>query len=319
MTARHVLAGGCYVRVRVGSETHQTRKWVFWGGSELAADIGVIKLPRVSRGHIFRFRTAPPPFGTNLGMVGHPLGNRVSLNQGKVVRRFKLRGVPIMAVRMLGAVGASGSPFVDDQGRVNGILQIGLGGNETSGVLLGVELSTAWGKGPRHALCRAFPKGGVPGCAVTDPPPPPREPEPPPPPAPPPSTDYKVRGCWVQHTGGDPTTIDISKKLYQVAGNAELLANGHDKYATVIALEANAVEPMNVKKSLYMPNGRLFSTGTISWEPGYSLYWGTLAYTWAIGGFFWQRPEIATTASPGWRFLWEFPDGQTCTWILTVT
>ena len=40
---------------------------------------------------------------------------------------MNLNGAPILAVRMLGAEGASGAPFIDDSGRVVGILQLGLG------------------------------------------------------------------------------------------------------------------------------------------------------------------------------------------------
>ena len=145
MTARHVLTGACRARILLGREAIPASHWVFWKSSEQTADLAVIKLTRASTGHIFRFRTSPPPFGTNLAMVGHPLGSRLSLNQGKIVRRFKLRNVPIVAVRMLGAIGASGSAFIDDQARVVGILQRGLGRGEASGVLLGVELSTAAG------------------------------------------------------------------------------------------------------------------------------------------------------------------------------
>lgn len=315
MTARHVLTGACTARVFVGGESIDATRWVFWRSSEKEADIGVIKLAQPSSGYIFRFRTAPPPAGTNLAMVGHPFGNRVSLNQGKIVRRLKYGRVPLIAVRMLGAKGASGSAFVDDQGRVDGILQIGIGGGEASGLLLGVELSTAWGQGPRHALCRAFPNGGIPGCGTPPPPPPPPPIEPPPPP----TTAYKVANCWIQYTGGDPKTIDVTKKLYQVAG-AEMLANGHDKYSAIIELESNTTRAIEgVNRSLIAPNGRVFSTNAYTWEAGYSIYWGSLNYTWATGGYFWQRPEITTTQSPGWRFVWQFPDGQSCTWYFTVT
>lgn len=171
MTAEHVLRGACRARVVFGNEMISAARWVFW--TQGAADIGVIKLAREATGHVFRFRSSPPPFGTNLAMLGHPLGNRVSMNQGKLIRRVKFGRVPAVVVRMLGAIGASGSPFVDDQGRVVGILQLGLGGGEASGFVVGVELSTAWGKGPRRALCRAFPRGGVRGCAGTEPDPPP--------------------------------------------------------------------------------------------------------------------------------------------------
>jgi hypothetical protein len=99
-------------------------------------------------------------------MIGHPLGNRISLNQGKVLRRVRLGRVPLVAVRMLGAEGASGSSFVDDQGRVVGLLQLGLGskdvlGQRTSGLVLGIDLSMWWGARARRDLCRAYPTAAL--------------------------------------------------------------------------------------------------------------------------------------------------------------
>ena len=79
---------------------------------------------------------------------------------------------------MLGAEGASGSPFIDDQGRVVGLLQLGLGskdvlGQRTSGVLVGLDLVRWWGPRARLDLCRAYPNGGIAGCPGSTPPPPP--------------------------------------------------------------------------------------------------------------------------------------------------
>ena len=100
--------------------------------------------------HIFRVRSSSARDGSNLGMVGYPLGNRLSLNQGTIIWIGTVKGAPLLAVRMLGAEGASGAPFIDDLGRVVGILQIGLGskdviGQRTSGVVEGLDLVRWWG------------------------------------------------------------------------------------------------------------------------------------------------------------------------------
>jgi hypothetical protein len=145
--------------------------WYSAGTSVPAADLATIKLDRAATdAFIFRVRSSRVPLGTNLGMVGYPLGNRLSLNQGKVIWRGRFNGAPLLAVRMLGAEGASGSPFIDDQGRVVGILQVGLGskdvlGQRTSGVLEGLDLVRWWGPRARLDLCRAYPKGEIPGCS----------------------------------------------------------------------------------------------------------------------------------------------------------
>ncbi len=168
MTARHVVVGACRLRVRVGGETFVSRRWTYWysnGTSVSGADLATIKLDHeATDAFVFRVRSSRVPVGSNLGMVGYPLGNRLSLNQGKLVARLRSKGAPLLIVRMLGAVGASGSPFIDDQGRVIGILQVGLGLNETSGVLFGLDLVRWWGPRARLDLCRAYPKGGIAGC-----------------------------------------------------------------------------------------------------------------------------------------------------------
>ena len=90
-----------------------------------------------SDGYLFALRPSSPPAGTNLAMVGHPLGNRVSLNQGKIIQKLRVSGVPMIAVQMLGAEGASGSAFVDDAARVVGILQLGYGSQGRAGTTHG--------------------------------------------------------------------------------------------------------------------------------------------------------------------------------------
>lgn len=181
MTARHVLRGACRIRVTVSGEGFSGTRWVFWtsgGSSGLAEDLATLKLDRPTTGYVFRVRPSIPPMGTNLGMVGYPLGNRLSLNQGKIIWRGKREGAPLLAVKLLGAEGASGAPFIDDMGRVVGILQIGLGskdvlGQRTAGVVVGLDLVRWWGPRARLDLCRSYPNGGIAGCPDATPPPPP--------------------------------------------------------------------------------------------------------------------------------------------------
>lgn len=92
MTARHVIKGACRLRVRVSGETFAGTRAVSWhggGASPSAADISTVKLDRPATGFVFRVRSSRMPLGTNLGMIGYPLGNRISLNQGKVFWRGK--------------------------------------------------------------------------------------------------------------------------------------------------------------------------------------------------------------------------------------
>jgi Trypsin-like peptidase domain len=181
MTARHVVHGACKLRIFVNGERFQAKSWVFWRGggvSESAADIATIKLDHTAEGaHVFRVRTTLQPLGSNVALVGYPLGSRLSLNQGKIVWRGTHKGAPVMEVRMVSAEGASGAPYIDDQGRVVGIHQFGLfpknsPGAETSGYVAGLDLVRWWGPHARLDLCRAYPNGGIAGCPNSTPPPP---------------------------------------------------------------------------------------------------------------------------------------------------
>ena len=181
MTARRVVdpPGGepaCRVRVFVGNRNVEVQKWKWWRisrtGDGRADDLATLRLNQPLAGHFFEIRTGSVPLGTNLAMVGHPLGNQLALTQGKLMEHTRYKGVPEVEVRLLSAEGASGSPFLDDEGRVVGILQTGLGskdvlGQETAGVVLGIDLSEYWDGAAWLTLCRAYPTGGIPECSPT--------------------------------------------------------------------------------------------------------------------------------------------------------
>src|SRR5262249_57598398 len=106
MAGRHVMLGACRASVRVDGATFAARRWVNWysnGTSASAADVATIKLDEPAAGaYVFRIRSSMPPLGTNLSAVGYPLGNRLSLNQGKLIQRVYLHAAPVVAVKMLG-------------------------------------------------------------------------------------------------------------------------------------------------------------------------------------------------------------------------
>jgi hypothetical protein len=191
MTAYHVVRGSCRVEVLIGGHWISVDHWDYWYGEDPAegvdVDVATLKLHRRSAGHLFRVRTWSPARGTNVSALGHPLGNNISLNQGHVVDKGKVHGVPLLEIRMLGAEGGSGSPLVDDQGNVVSILQIGLGGKDvfgqrTAGVVVGIDLPSWWGGRTRQSLCKTYRDGGIPGCPGA---PKPTPPKPTPPPSPP--------------------------------------------------------------------------------------------------------------------------------------
>lgn len=258
MTARHVVRGACRVRVKVDGEVHQVAAWSYWRGSHRstgrAEDVATLKLDGTSEGYRFSIRSGSPPPGANLAMVGHPLGNRVSLNQGKIIRKVRVRGVPLIAVQMLGAEGASGSAFVDDAARVVGILQMGLGsedvlGQRTAGVVLGIDLSRVSSQ-IRRSLCTAYPNGDIAGCARSpgtsgnQPPPRPRPPSRPPAPA-----QLSIAECWVTTS----ESFEPSAKIFSLAPAR------HSIYAVLqLNRPALASEELTFTVKMLRPDGSLY-------------------------------------------------------------
>jgi hypothetical protein len=234
MTARHVIKGACRVKVATGNHWIEGKNWAYWHGrgksDDANVDIATIRLTSPAPGHVFSIRTSSASVGMNLTALGHPLGNNLSITQGRVLAKGHQFGIPMLAVRLLGAQGASGAPLFDDAGVVAGILQIGLGepdflGQRTSGLVLGIDLPSWWVTA-RKDLCRVYPSGGIPSCGAASPkppvpppapppeppapPPPPTPPAPPPPPPPPVSTALVVTHAWVSHAAEGPAVPSFS-------------------------------------------------------------------------------------------------------------
>lgn len=177
ISARHVVdppdgEQACRIDVRSAGTWIRVEKWNWWhsgGKTGRVVDLATLKLDAPATGYLFEIRGSRMPNGTNLAMVGFPLGTKLAFTQGKLILSKEKDGVPLLAVRLLGGEGASGAPFVDDQGRVVGILQVGLGsedilGQRTAGVVVGLDLVAWWGSSARRDLCKAYPAGGIPDC-----------------------------------------------------------------------------------------------------------------------------------------------------------
>jgi hypothetical protein len=129
MTAQHVLRGACSIRAIVGNRSYQGSKVFRWYSdvsSVSATDLATFRLDRRSPGYVFDFARRTPKPRTTVAIAGHPLGNPLSLHQGRMIGTGKVSGVPTIAVWMVAAQGASGSPFLDPRGDVIGILQRGV-------------------------------------------------------------------------------------------------------------------------------------------------------------------------------------------------
>jgi hypothetical protein len=315
MTARHVIRGACHVKVLVDGiwmRSAGITSWYTPGRGDLnAADLATIKLPSNASGHVFTIRSWSAGVGVNLSVLGHPLGEGISLSQGHVIRKLKVAGVPVLAVRLLGAEGESGSPLVDDKGNVVGILQIGLGskdllGQRTSGLILGIDLPSWWSTA-RKGLCRAYPNGGIQGCA----------PKPPPPPPPPPPPTYHVQSCWTQDTGNSIANVNPAAGVTSIA--ASDLSQAPQNYWTTAQLDATPTTTIKgVTLSLIEPNGAIFATDTpFDWATTYISESADLNWTFSTdNSLFFKHPEI--TGQGAWTFRWNFPDGEVCTSTITV-
>ncbi len=320
MTARHVVdppasenVRVCHVKVDLDGKWVAATKTAWWyRGSDptgRGTDLATLKLasPAGASDYIFDFRNSSPPAGTNLAMIGHPLGTGIALTQGKLLGRIRSRGVPLMVIRMLGAQGSSGSPIVDNGGHVTGVLQLGLGnGGETSGVSLGIDLPSWWGSGHKVllTLCKAYPNGGVPSCPGTTKPPPP----PPPPPA------YSISSCWLQPLGVGSAHPETA--ISAVAG-ADVLASGPASWRLYYQLSVPAPSALPASLTFSEPNGTVFETDPGTWDSGISDLYSDLDWTFPDGSLFFQNPTL--TGAGQWTAKLSLPNGSTCSVSFAVT
>lgn len=131
---------------------------------EETADVATLKLSRRAPGYVFSFARRTPRIKTTVAVVGFPLANPLSFNQGPLAATRRDRGIPVIVVRIATAKGSSGSAFLDPSGDVVGILQQGVV-SPNEGFVWGVNLVRWWGPQIIKDLCRAYPQGKIPGCS----------------------------------------------------------------------------------------------------------------------------------------------------------
>jgi S1-C subfamily serine protease len=176
MTARHVVRDACSVRVIIAGRSYGASRvfeWSTTGRRDLeAADVATFKLSRPAPGYVFSFARNTPKPRTTIAVIGFPLGNPLSLNQGPLVYSRRIQGLPLIGVRIATAKGSSGSAFLNPAGDVIGILQRGMvvgpgeGGvvSPADGLVVGINLVRWWGPQIIRDLCKAYPTGRIPGC-----------------------------------------------------------------------------------------------------------------------------------------------------------
>lgn len=307
MTARHVVVDSCHVRVMIDGHWIAVAGWTSWstrGRTDYAtADVATLRLDRAAPGHVFTMRSWSPARGVNLAALGHPLGTGISLTQGHVVDKGKLLGIPTLAVRLLGAEGASGSPLVDGAGNVVGILQKGLGGKDalgqrTAGLILGIDLSSWWPTSESD-LCLAYAAGGVPGCGAVKPPAAP------------------LYACWIQDSGESVSRGNAVTSL----SLTELVARGAASVSGVLSLtapKAAQVAIEGVVTTLTAPNGVQLTGQPLEWAAGSAIAERDMNWRFPDGGLFLQATETVPAVG-AWTMTWRLPGGQSCSTTFSVT
>lgn len=178
MTATHVVSSPrlCSIKAVIDGRVYRVERNNYWYSGDVKSrervDVSTLKLSRRAPGHVFEFAKMRPARGQTVAMIGHPLGNPLSLSQGKLGQTRTANGVPTMYLWMLSAQGASGSPLLNQAGKVVGILQRGYT-REDEGWVAGIDLVRWWGPRIVSDLCRAYPNGGIAGCTTSKPKPPP--------------------------------------------------------------------------------------------------------------------------------------------------
>jgi len=310
MTARHVVADACKVKVSIGGAWIAAKNWSDWHArgrkNAPAVDVATIRLDDSVSGHLFAIRTSSAAVGTNVAALGHPLGNQISLTQGRVVAKGHLNGIPILGLLLLSAVGSSGSPLVDNSGSVVGILQRGVSVNGTARVTLGIDLPSWW-PSARSDLCKAYPSGDILGCGGTNPPPTTTTT-----PSPTGSAPYRVNACWVQYTEGTWQAVAQAAGL-TAFGGADILARGPANYWAIIELAGRPkTQVSGVTVTLVEPSGKTFGTTDLPvWQTTDSEQSVTLEWQFTDSSYFFQHPDM-TGGEDGWTLHWAFPDGETC-------
>lgn len=340
MTARHVVdpdaleAGDvCRLRARVDGEWIAIAHVDWWtrqddpSGRHADVATAVLARPADPLAHVFSFRKSSPAVGSDLAMVGFPLGQGVSLTQGELYAKGPMQAVPTLSVRLLGAQGASGAPIVDDAGNVAGILQTGLGGSDvlgqqTAGLVQAIDLPSWWGGWKiEPSLCRAYAAAGLPGCAA---PPASATPTAADVPGAPhataadrPAVAYGVRRCWLQETGDRWSAVNSRDAIVAVS-RAALVASPR-AYWAVLALGGGAPAPLVVGARLVNPQGLTSGELAFTITPGApkgaaSLDWSSAA---APRGLAFADPWLGTSGR--WQVRFSLPNGQGCDVAFTVS
>jgi hypothetical protein len=275
MTARQVVKRSCELKVSSGGKWLSVASWTGWRttakSTGSAEDLVTLLLGSSATGHVFAIRAASPRVGTNLAAIGHRSGNRLSVPQGPVALHFRRQGVAYLAVRLRASGGASGSPLVDNSGRVAGMLQLGHGpkdivGEDTAGLVAGIDLGAWWASGAKRDLCNAYPPGGIPACSASPPGPVPPPPVSTPPPAPPSSPVGPtpqaglVEADGTVGSGSGFTAVHVATGEYQV----RFPAGTWDGTTTTLPVQVSAASTADVSVGVESANVAADGSAVIS-------------------------------------------------------
>lgn len=145
VTAAHVVDEAASVAVTDGSATYQASVI----GVDSATDLAILQLSDHLDGHIFAVDEAAPAAGEPLAVIGHPLGEPVTITTG-AASRVDAELWPNFQLDVSISPGNSGGPVVRPDGRVVGMVVLKDMAADGLGYALGSELISGALDDPSH-------------------------------------------------------------------------------------------------------------------------------------------------------------------------
>lgn len=163
LTNYHVIAGASRVEVRTVDRTVFTVSSISPANKD--ADLARLQLPDGSRLKPLRFSTTPPRVGTKIFVVGNPLGLTGTVSDGIV---SALRSLPklgnLIQITAPISAGSSGSPVVNLDGEVVGLVTMDIeGGQNLNFAIASESLLTFWPQSEVAENNKSLPRSGKSG------------------------------------------------------------------------------------------------------------------------------------------------------------
>jgi hypothetical protein len=268
MTARHVVDRCRSVRVLVkGKKWVYAARWTNWWDGKTPLDVTTLKLSEpLDDVWVFSLRPSQVPLRAYVAALGYPLGEAVSYTNGRVLGRTHDH----LIIRILSAQGYSGGPIVDSNGRIVGLINLGIFGRDpglltgayTGDNIIAYDFSSHWGRW-RKTLCHNYPLGGIEDCGTKSAP---TTPSTSTPPSAPTTTPPTPAPAWAPPTGftiwTGAGTYAAGTIAYQYAASSCASSSPYARCWGVNVISAYGCrEGLFVHVGIYDSNGALIDGG----------------------------------------------------------